>query len=89
MPGGEEAAHHDVEVSEKTQLAQILGDLSITLRGLLEMTNGPDDGEENGGTTEQIHNHEDLIPGVEACVSQLRFVYYYRRDVGEDLQAAE
>lgn len=53
--GEVDVAHdHDVELAEQLQLLQIHGSLSVGGGGLLQMSDRPDDGEQNGAAADQI-----------------------------------
>ncbi len=73
-------------MAEETQFAQILGHLAVTLGGLLEVANGPDDGEEDGRTADEVDDDEDLIPGGETHGTLLGLADDYGGDVGKHLE---
>jgi len=49
---------HDVELTEKLQLLEIASGLPIRLRGLPEMLDRPDDGEEDGAAADDVNQVE-------------------------------
>ena len=66
------AHHHDVEVPEQLELLQGDGGLAVGLRGLLQVLDGPDHGQEDGAAAQQVDQDEDVLPPEIKTVAQLK-----------------
>jgi len=53
----------EVELAEEFQLLEVFGGLAVDLRGLFQVLDGPDDGDEDRAATDDVDESEDIFPG--------------------------
>jgi len=52
----------EIELAEELEFLHVAESLSVNLRGLLEMLDGPNDRHENGSAADDINETEDVLP---------------------------
>jgi len=75
-----------VELPEELQFLEVFGCLAVDLRGLFEVFDGPDDGDENGAAADDVDKSEDIFPGEPSLRTRGGFFDDDHGDVVQDLE---